>query len=545
MPTTSRHQNRVLPIIWWLVAAGAFALVIVIRIRLLGMPLERDEGEYAYAGQLILQGVPPYTFAYNMKFPGTYTAYAAIMSVFGQTINGIHAGLLLVNALTILLIFLLGRRLVNCVVGLVAASSYAVLSVSPSVLGLAGHATHFVVLPVLAGILLLLDASDRYAYARLFASGALFGVGLVMKQPAIFFIPVGIIYLAWNDVRRKRAPKDILLRGLVFGIGAITPLVLTCLILWRAGVIDKFWFWTIRYAGQYGSILINEIESGRWPLSQAAQFVASRTMEAIGAGWMLWALGGLGVIAGFVKRKSRTITGFLLGLLLFSALSVAPGLYFRPHYFVMMLPTVSLLAGVAIGELSDFLTHRITALRFVPVLLLAVALGIPIFRYARIFFEASPDEACRIMYPESPFVESVKIGNYLREHSSPKDTIAVLGSEPEIYFYSHRRSATGYIYTYGLMEPQTFAQQMQKEMMREIENASPEYLVSVPMFDSWLWRPASDRSIFNWANEYAAKNYAAAGFVNITPKGTDYYFEDVPASVEPLKNYIVIYKRNP
>jgi 4-amino-4-deoxy-L-arabinose transferase-like glycosyltransferase len=545
MPTTGRHQNRVLPITWWLVAGGVFALVIVIRIRLLGMPLERDEGEYAYAGQLILQGVPPYSFAYNMKFPGTYAAYAAIISVFGQTINGIHSGLLLVNALTILLIFLLGRRLANCVVGLVGASSYAVLSVSPSVLGLAGHATHFVVLPVLAGILLLLDASDRYAYTRLFASGVLFGVGLVMKQPAIFFIPVGIVYLAWNDVRRKRAPKDILLRSLVFGIGAITPLVVTCLILWRSGVIDKFWFWTINYAGQYGSILINEIKSGRWPLSQAAQFVVGRTMEAIGAGWMLWALAGLGLIAGLADRKSRTTTGFLLGLLLFSGLSVAPGLYFRPHYFVMMLPAVSLLAGVAIGELSHFLTHRIRALRFVPVFLIAVALSIPILRYARIFFEASPDEACRIIYPDSPFVESVKIGNYLREHSSTKDTIAVLGSEPEIYFYSQRRSATGYIYTYGLMEPQTFAQQMQKEMIREMENASPEYLVSVPIFDSWLWRPASDRSIFNWANEYAAKNYAAAGFVNITPKGTDYYFGDVPASVETPKNYIVIYKRNP
>ena len=534
-----------LPITWWLVAGGVFALVIVIRIRLLGMPLERDEGEYAYAGQLILQGVPPYTFAYNMKFPGTYAAYAAIISVFGQTINGIHSGLLLVNALTILLIFLLGRRLANCVVGLVGASSYAVLSVSPSVLGLAGHATHFVVLPVLAGILLLLDASDRYAYTRLFASGVLFGVGLVMKQPAIFFIPVGIVYLAWNDVRRKRAPKDILLRSLVFGIGAITPLVVTCLILWRSGVIDKFWFWTINYAGQYGSILINEIKSGRWPLSQAAQFVVGRTMEAIGAGWMLWALAGLGLIAGLADRKSRTTTGFLLGLLLFSGLSVAPGLYFRPHYFVMMLPAVSLLAGVAIGELSHFLTHRIRALRFVPVFLIAVALSIPILRYARIFFEASPDEACRIIYPDSPFVESVKIGNYLREHSSTKDTIGVLGSEPEIYFYSQRRSATGYIYTYGLMEPQTFAQQMQKEMIREMENASPEYLVSVPIFDSWLWRPASDRSIFNWANEYAAKNYAAAGFVNITPKGTDYYFGDVPASVETPENYIVIYKRNP
>jgi len=49
----------------------------------LGTPLADDylaamnvAGEYAYAGQLILQGVPPYKEAYNMKLPGTYAAYA-------------------------------------------------------------------------------------------------------------------------------------------------------------------------------------------------------------------------------------------------------------------------------------------------------------------------------------------------------------------------------------------------------------------------------------------------------------------------------------
>ena len=52
-------------------AVIVFDLVIAIRIRLLGIPLERDEGEYAYAGQLMLQGIPPYKLAYNMKFPGT------------------------------------------------------------------------------------------------------------------------------------------------------------------------------------------------------------------------------------------------------------------------------------------------------------------------------------------------------------------------------------------------------------------------------------------------------------------------------------------
>src|SRR5437867_1673313 len=130
-------HNRLLRIAWWVLAATFLGVTIAIRIRLLGIPLERDEGEYAYAGQLMLQGIPPYKLAYNMKFPGTYAAYAIIMSIFGQTITGIHLGLLLVNAATIALIFFLGRRLISETAGVVAAASYTLLSVSPSVVGLA------------------------------------------------------------------------------------------------------------------------------------------------------------------------------------------------------------------------------------------------------------------------------------------------------------------------------------------------------------------------------------------------------------------------
>jgi hypothetical protein len=54
------------------------AATALLRIHLIGTPLERDEGEYAYAGQLMLQGIPPYKLACNMKLPGTYAAYAVI-----------------------------------------------------------------------------------------------------------------------------------------------------------------------------------------------------------------------------------------------------------------------------------------------------------------------------------------------------------------------------------------------------------------------------------------------------------------------------------
>src|SRR5689334_3444655 len=110
MPETAPPEKSMMLKEWlirhgsWLLLGLVLILVIAVRVRLRDMPLERDEGEYAYAGRLLLQGVPPYKEVYNMKLPGTYAAYALIMAMFGQTPAGIHLGVLLVNAASILLV---------------------------------------------------------------------------------------------------------------------------------------------------------------------------------------------------------------------------------------------------------------------------------------------------------------------------------------------------------------------------------------------------------------------------------------------------------
>ena len=521
---------------WWTVAIIVFGLVLAIRIRLLGIPLERDEGEYAYAGQLILQGIPPYKLAYNMKFPGTYAAYAVLMSIFGETIVGVHIGLLLINAASIVVIFFIGRRLFGLPTSVVAAATYGVLSLSPSVLGLAAHASQFAMLPVLGGTLLLLwDRPDQRGFGRVFASGVLFAIGVLMKQPAALFILFGAASILCNDIRRRATFKTIALRILIFGAGTIIPFGLTCLILWQAGVFEKFWFWTVNYAAEYGT---------RIPLRAAPSIFALMGGSVICSGWALWVLAGLGVVGGLWNKRSRGGAVFLLGLLAVSLLALSAGFYFREHYFIFILPAVSLLCGLAISTLSDFVASRSKLIRFTPVLIFSVAVCQPILAERRFYFEVSAPEACRIAYGSNPFPESIRIAEYLRDHSNPSDTIAILGSEPQIYFYSRRHSATGYIYTYALMEAQSYARRMQEEMISEIELSRPRYLVSVSIGSSWARRSDSEQLIFDWANEYLNQHYKVVGFVNtLSADRTDYYFEQVPTSVAELGSYVLIYER--
>src|SRR5437867_1332772 len=176
-------------------AAAAFVACAVLlmayaRLRVAGVPLERDEGEYAYAGQLILQGIPPYQQVYNMKFPGTYYAYSVIMALLGQSPSGIRTGLLLVNVATVVPLFLIARRLSGDLAAAVAGASFMLLTAGGTLLGLFAHATHFVLLPALLGLWLLLRAIDSGRTLTLLGSGALLGVAVLMKQHAAVFVPL-------------------------------------------------------------------------------------------------------------------------------------------------------------------------------------------------------------------------------------------------------------------------------------------------------------------------------------------------------------------
>ena len=234
----------------------AFLVVVLVvfafvRIRLRNMPLERDEGEYAYAGQLMLQGNPPYHLAYNMKLPGTYAAYAVMMAAFGQTVSGIRIGMLVVLLANTLLVFFLGRRLFGILAGTVAAAAYTLLVNRLSTMSLDGHATHFIALTALAGTLLLLEAIDTQRKSTLFMSGLCFGLAFLMKQHGALFAVFAVLYWAWSEWRQTASWSRLISHGSILAGGIILPFLITCLAIWRSGVFPQFWFWTIRYAAAF------------------------------------------------------------------------------------------------------------------------------------------------------------------------------------------------------------------------------------------------------------------------------------------------------
>ena len=508
----------------------------LLRLRLLGVPLDRDEGEYAYFGQLLLRGIPPYAQAYNFKLPGIYAAYAAILAVFGQSPSAIHLGLLLVNAATTVLVFCLASRLYNATVAVASAAAFAVVSLGPRLHGLGGYAEHFVLLPALAGVLLLLRGLESKRLTILGLSGVLFGLAVLVKQSGAAFGLFAVVYTLTGDTVPRPDVGRRIVWALAIVAGAVLPLVAVGTALLLAGVFDPFWFWTVTYAVHYASS-VGPATGGLLFAHTAAEILASSYLVAIVA------LVGLSAL--FWDPEARRRRTIVLLFALFSLIGTSAGLYFRNQYFLLFLPAAALLTGLGVDALARQLARGSTERRRgLAAVLVVVPLSVFLFAERVILWEIPPERVSRELFGLNPFPESVEIARYLRDRTTDGDRIAVIGSEPEIYFYSGRRGATGYIYMYPLMESQPYVARMQRQMIDEVEAAQPRFVVLVNASASWNMRPQSDRTVFEWWSRYAA-NFDRVGFVDIVSDRPATYTWGADAATYLPKSlvWVAIYER--
>lgn len=508
-----------------------------IRWRLLDLPLERDEGEYAYAGSLLLQGVPPYQSAYNMKFPGTYLAYAAVMAIFGETVRGVHLGVILITTIGTVLAFLVARKLLDAVAGVAAAWTFGFLSVNPSLFGLAGHATHLVNLFFLAAVWFGLQWRERGGAGRALAAGACLGFAVLMKQHALFLGALGLGLFLWPRPDLPQPSRAARRTGaLLFGFGVMIPLALLVAWLAWAGVLDRFLFWTITYARQYVATI---------PLSLAPVTFAEMATEVLSPSWPVWTWAMLAMIAGLSVGATRRRTLVIACWLVLAFAALCPGFVFRHHYFLLLVPPVALLTGLSASLLVAAFRQRGERRQAALVLGagFAMAHALAVGLNWDNLLTTTPAQLARRMYGNQGFGEAVEVASFLRTHTASTERIGVLGSEPEIFFLAGRRSVTGHIYTYALMEPQPFARQMQREMIHDFEQARPAYIVVAHHAFSWLRRPDSDESLFEWWEKFQPGYYEPAGFVDIGLEGPLSCWSQIENCPRPTPNGFTVYRR--
>ena len=360
-----------------------------------------------------------------------------------------------------------------------------------------------------------------------------------MKQTALAFVVFGATLLLFNESKEPlRSVRHEALKLLLFFMGVLLPYGLVCGWVWTGGGFHKFWFWTVLYAREYAS---------RLTVIDGYHMLRATLLPTTGTALPLWLLGCAGMVCLRWTPRSRNVRILLPAFFIISFGAVCPGYYFRSHYFILLLPALALAGGVGMDRLCqeigpwDIHAPKMWLAAMVPLL----GLGYPIWAERSMFFQDTPSMACRRIYGENPFPESPILAKFLAEHTEVGATIAVLGSEPQICFLAHRKPATGYIYTYGLMELQPYARRMQEEMIREIETSQPLYLVFVEVRNSWLPQNGSDLTLSKWYTKYVHDQFELVGLVDIfSEEKTEYLWNQELIGYQPKsKNLVLVYKR--
>jgi hypothetical protein len=443
-------------------------LVVAIRAPLWGLPLERDEGEYAYIAWRMGHGEVPYRDAFDQKPPGIFLAYRLALALPGDPVVAIRALAAVFCAAASLALYALVRRLLGpagAPAALWAALLLGLLSADPPMQGPIANSELFMLPAMVAAAALLprtWDAPPRAAGASGIAVGALLGIASAFKQVAIVNAPLFWVVVAVRARRCGRARRLAIFTACLALGGLLVwgPLLVW---LWREGALaaglDAFLLHDLSY-----------VAAPPWSERVAAfRYYVGPLLPSQAAAWLLAAAG----LALLVHARERFAAMFLGGFALANALGVSASGRFFPHYFQQVLPAVAALAAatavVPVGLSRRGLQRAIPCVALVPLVVSAVG-----------FWRLDVDSATARIYPGDPFEAMPAIAREIAAHSAPEGRVFVFGSEPELLFYARRASASRYIHLFPLFVPDARARERWQELEDELRAAPPEVIAWMP-----------------------------------------------------------------
>lgn len=398
-------------------ALALFGLCLTLRAVSLVRPcLSDDEAIYAVVAREMLSGHALYRDIVDHKPPAIYVTYAAT-----QAIGGPIGGMVVLHLLLIGVVFATGLALARIVrrhwpgadprAPVAAAALWIVFTTTlVDVDALAANCELFMMLPLVAGVAVVLDAlgrADRRGrLAGCALAGALIGLACMFKYQAAIQLPLfGLTALVAGRGGRL---ADRLLAITAIGLGFAALVGVAAGLLWRAGALDAAVFW-LRFNFAY-------IEAGTSWRELVIRLVV-RGGLVVGSAAVLY---GLGVAALGAARREPFVR-FAAGWLVVSAAAVCVGGRFFGHYFHQLTAPLAVLAAPGLVRLWDRRRGLVVA-----------ALGVPAAGYLAL---AALHGQVMEWYGE-PDPDYARVAAWLDQRGA--GALCVWGNSPVLYFAADR-----------------------------------------------------------------------------------------------------------
>jgi 4-amino-4-deoxy-L-arabinose transferase-like glycosyltransferase len=539
MNSISIKNREYLP---YLFLASILLLAGIIRYRLSGIPFERDEGAYAYYGLLMLEGKIPYLDFYEMKLPGIFYAYGLISYLFGSTHVDFHIGFALINLATTILMFLIGSRLFDKTSAVVIALVYAILSLNRFISGFTAQSEQLVVLLAAAGMLSMLYYISKRHARYLIACGGLFCAALFIKQSGLFFLlAAGVVVILVHFLSEKAALKMIFRDLLLLGLGAMACAGVMLLPVFIMGAADEMYYWTIDVSKHYVSNV---------PLAIGWKLFLSNAIN-IFSDYILFAVVSLaGIIGVFFLDIRSEHKAYLWVFLLFSLLTIIPGLRFYGHYWIQIMPVISIFVGACSFWIKSTFEKKQPGkegLKTMLTMAFIAIIAVPTI-YAEWNYYTDPDYK-KIMHEvygiSNQFNEALILGEKLKQNTGPEDRIALIGSEPELFIYSDRKSVSRHAYFSFIVRNLPDHEKWQKEYAKDIAEGKPKYIIYFKSPLSIFAERNASLWILQWLSIYLLKHYHIAGIIDThSADKTVFISNNEVKTYQPQGIPIYVFERN-
>ena len=479
-----------------LLTASLVLIVAAIRAPLLPIPLERDEGEYAYIGWRLGHNELPYRDWFDQKPPAVFFIYRVALSLPIEPVRAIHFVGLLFAAISTCALFFLGLRLLDCFWAWLGAALFALLGADPLVQGTAANTELFMLCPlILSQIAFFTAAAKNQRYVSLMVLvGALTGIAFMFKQVAIvnwFLLVVFYPVFARREERLRSAVSFIIWSA----VGLLIVVGLVVLYFWTHGALYEFienvFTHNLKYIGAVGA-------SARLEYCWGTLTILARTQT------IAWMFAAVGLVA-LLRSTRAKLSIFLVAWLITSAIGVSASGYFFPHYFQQLLAPLALAAAAGaewFGGLSFLRIFPLWVRRAALSLILAVLPAVTLWPF---LFVYTPAEAVRKIYPGNLFAEMPDVAQRIESVTPPDASVFVFGAEPELLFYAHRRSATRYIFLFPLYGPYGNTRERQMAAALQVERAQPSTAVYLP--NALFFISGADHYFTEWSLSYLRDNF--------------------------------------
>jgi len=476
-----------------LLIAGLVLITAAVRIPLLGVPFERDEGEYAYIAWRLGHNELPYRDWVDQKPPAIFWVYRAALTLPLDPIRAVHLAALLFSAASTCALFSLAQRFMNRFWAFAAAALFGLLSVDPFAQGTAANTEIFMLLPIILSQIAFLKSinTPRNVWLML-ACGALSGVAITFKQvAAVNWILLIALYPVFAAPEKRW-------RGALAFVGWSTVGLIAVL-----GSVGHYFWMRHGLSELVDNVFTHNVEYiGAMTWSNRLQFCSETVAGLARAEMLAWILSAAGLIALIVAGKGKWLA-FFAGWLVTSAIGVSASGYFFPHYFQQLLSPLALIAVFGAQWLSELRPWRSS---WVPGALFGLLLAIlPLKTLWPFWFSYTPADAVRKVYPGNFFAEMPEFAARIAQVTSSEQRVFVFGAEPELLFYAQRVSATRYIFLFPLFGPYRNVREKQIATADEIQRAAPAAAVYMP--NDLFFSPASDQYFTKWSLSYLQQDF--------------------------------------